>query len=363
VLVFAAAAWGPLSVPERVAATVASIVPTLLTHRWIEEPLRRSKIHVRMPRTALAAGPACAGVAVALGVALSMALPSVPTLAAGDAPGADALRADRTVQARADRLRPSPRDAHKDRSQAHDDGCFLEVDETRSPHCVYGRRGARTTVVLFGDSHALQWFAALQRIADRRGWRLVALGKSGCPPAAVQVYNGMLKRAYRECDVWRERALQRIERVERPALIVVGERAHYSLSAPRRGERASRAALTAGYARTLRRLKRTGARVAVIRDTPEPPRDIPSCVADAMSHLRRCAFPRRAALERSRLDRRAVAGARGVKLIDATSQFCLAKVCPAVIGRVLVYRNTGHITGTYAATMARWLGRRLPRPR
>ncbi len=45
-LVFAAAAWGPLSTPAALAVTAASLVPTLVTHRWIEEPIRRSRLAV-----------------------------------------------------------------------------------------------------------------------------------------------------------------------------------------------------------------------------------------------------------------------------------------------------------------------------
>jgi hypothetical protein len=49
-----------------------------------------------------------------------------------------------------------------------------------------------------------------------------------------------------------------------------------------------------------------------------------------------------------------------VRVIDAADRFCLGRLCPAVIGNVLVYRQTGHITATYAATLAPWLERRLP---
>ena len=41
-------------------------------------------------------------------------------------------------------------------------------------------------------------------------------------------------------------------------------------------------------------------------------------------------------------------------------------LCPAVIGDVLVYRNSGHITASFMATMRPWLERhpalRLQRP-
>ena len=43
------------------------------------------------------------------------------------------------------------------------------------------------------------------------------------------------------------------------------------------------------------------------------------------------------------------------------SRFCLPDLCPAVVGDVLVYRNSGHITASYMKTLAPWLERRLRR--
>ena len=40
------------------------------------------------------------------------------------------------------------------------DGCHLNPPETEVPECVYGNPSSKTTVVLFGDSHAMQWFPA-----------------------------------------------------------------------------------------------------------------------------------------------------------------------------------------------------------
>jgi hypothetical protein len=34
--------------------------------------------------------------------------------------------------------------------------------------------------------------------------------------------------------------------------------------------------------------------------------------------------------------------------------------CPAVVGNALVYRDTYHLSATYARTLAPWLMRRLP---
>ena len=51
-----------------------------------------------------------------------------------------------------------------------------------------------------GDSHALSWFPAVNRLATERGWRLVNLTKSACASADVSQWNTNFKRVYTECD-------------------------------------------------------------------------------------------------------------------------------------------------------------------
>ncbi len=361
VLVFAGVALGPLPPSGRALAALCSLVPAWVTYRWIEEPLRRSALHLRRPRLTLAAGLAGPALVVGAGVALSASLASPPALAAADALGAPALTRNGAIQRTARALRPRPRDADADRGRSFSDGCLVGKPATRSPACAYGDPGSPTTVVLFGDSHAMQWFPALERIAVRRRWRLVQLTKSGCPPQRVRItYPGSL-RPYSACDSWREYAQERIDRDERPALVVVSASVNYTVLDGGRGlgRDAGTRALAAGYAPTLARLRATGARVVVLADPPRPPWDIPSCVSAAMRALRRCAFPRRPAVARSAATRRAVDRLPGVRAIDATDRFCLAALCPAVIGDVLVYRQTGHVTATYIRTLRPWLERRL----
>jgi peptidoglycan/LPS O-acetylase OafA/YrhL len=364
VLVFAGAG----SSSARAAVALASLLPAWLTYRWIEEPLRRSTLHLRRPRITLAAGLAGPAVAVGVGFALSASLSSPPALAASEAEGAPQLARTGAIQRTARALRPRPRDAGADRGRAYYDGCLVDKPVTQSPTCSYGDRGSRTTVVLFGDSHAMQYFPALERIATGRRWRLIELTKGGCPPARVRVLYPGTPRENPVCDVWRENTLRRIEG-ERPALVVVGSSVRYTVleGARRLGTAASTRALGAGYGPTLARLRAAAGRVAVLTDAPRPPQNIPSCVSGAMRKLRRCAFTRGPAVVRASAIEAAVARVGGVAVVDATNQFCLARLCPAVVGDVLVYRNSGHITASYMATMRPWLERqpalRLPSAR
>jgi hypothetical protein len=220
-------------------------------------------------------------------------------------------------------------------------------------------------VVLFGDSHAMQHFPALEQVALERRYRVEVLTKAACPPSTMRVYNRQMQRRNLECERWREFALRRLARL-RPAMVVVGTSTNYpSLAGDRRlSPQASMPAFVRGYAEVLRRLRGLSRHVVVLRDTPRPPGDPPSCVSEHLKDLRKCAFSRQRAYVHPQPERAAIRGARSrrIRLLDTASRFCLRRLCPAVIGDVLVYRRSAHITATYSRTLAGWFERRLPQP-
>ena len=231
------------------------------------------------------------------GVALSAGVASPPALSAGRAEGAGQLARTGRIQESATALRPRPVDAEADRGKPYRDGCLVEERGTRSPRCVYGARRPRATVVLFGDSHAMQLFPALEYVALRRRWRLVNLTKAGCPPSAASVVSPLSRRRYPECDAWRESALRRIERDERPALVLAaGSAAHHVLAGSERLEGdANQRALADGWRPVLRRLRAAADDVIAVTDTPRVPLDVPACVSE---HLRSFAAARSPAARR-----------------------------------------------------------------
>ncbi len=365
-LVFAAAIWGELSPLEGVAVLAVSYVPALLTNRLVEKPFLRSETLSRYPRKALALGGACTACSVALGLLLLAATPAVPEAPENEVAGAAALRGGYSPQKSAEAVHPTPREAEKkdNRPRMYADGCHLDLEETRSPDCVYGNPSSGTTVVLFGDSHAMQWFPALEELAKERDWRLLGFSKSACPPADIKVYSTGLRREYRECEEWRGRTLERIVQKENPDLVVTSMLNRYRAREDGKGlpDKASNEAVVEGYASTLKKLRSTGAPVAVIEDVPSPDKDIPECVSRSLGRLQDCAFPRGVALDQPRVNAEAAERVEGASLIDPTSVVCPEKTCPAVIGDALVYRNGAHLTRTYVNTLAPWLGERLPEP-
>jgi peptidoglycan/LPS O-acetylase OafA/YrhL len=365
-LVFAAAVWGKLSSVEGLAVLAASYVPAVLTHHLVEKPFLHSRSLTRYPRKALALGGACTASSIALGLGLFALTPIVPEAPETRVAGAAALRDGHSIQRSAKAVNPTPREAEtkENRPRMYADGCHLDLPETESPDCVYGNPSSDTTVVLFGDSHAMQWFPALNELAQKHDWRLLGFSKSACPPAEISVYSKGLRREYRECEEWRERTLGRIVREENPSLVVTSMLNRYRAREDGKGldRNASNKTVVRGYVSTLEKLRSSGAPVAVIEDVPSPDKNVPECVSRSLDRLQDCAFPRSKALDQPRINVRAAEEVEGVSLVDPTPMVCPGKTCPAVIGDALVYRNGAHLTRTYVNTLTPWLGERLPEP-
>lgn len=343
-----------------VAVVAVSWVPAAITHRLVEDHFRRARAFAPTSR-ALRLGAVCTATSVVLGVVSLVAVPTIPAASAKQVTGAKELQKTTSPQQSANRLRPTPKDASEDRGIMHDDGCLVAQRDDASPPCVYGDPSSDTTVVLFGDSHAMQYFPALNKIAKKRDWRLVGLTKSACTPAEVKTYNPQLRREYGECDTWRKKTLQRIVK-EDPSMVITGQQDVKTVmkSGRRLNKHDSAVALEKGYAATLRTLKKHADTVITLADSPHPPKDIPVCVAKSMDHLTTCAFSERVGERFTPVTKKVSRKVDGVQLLDATPRFCPDATCPAVIGDVLVYRNAGHITATYMRTLTPWLAKQVP---
>ncbi|NLT07849.1 MAG: acyltransferase [Solirubrobacterales bacterium] len=353
-LIFARGIYGDMSDLAYLGVIAVSWVPAQLSHTYVENPLRYSKPLARAPRRVIGLGFASMAAALALAASLTAVQPTVQTASADEVIGAVAVEDGQPLQKRARILRPPPRQADEDKGTVHAAGCLIDQTEASSPGCRFGAVGSERQVVLFGNSHALHYAPALLRLAERHGWELTALMRAGCPIADVSF-------AFR-CDRWREETIQRIEREERPSLIVVATTTEFRTGTIEGGERldleASRPALRAGLARTLERLDSTSATVVLIKDNARSPQDVPGCVSENPDDLERCAFdddrdPRRAQ------DAQA-AEAAGVRVVDPAPMVCPEGRCPAVIGNALVYRDDNHFTAAFSRTLAPWLGRQLP---
>jgi len=107
------------------------------------------------------------------------------------------------------------------------DGCHASYAEILFSECSYGVPSSPKTLVLFGDSHAAQWFPAIEAFSKQHGYRLVSLTKSACPSAHIIPYNAAYGRSYTECGAWQNLVLERIAK-ERPLLVILSNSSRHS---------------------------------------------------------------------------------------------------------------------------------------
>ena len=210
--------------------------------------------------------------------------------------------------------------------------------------CVSGDTGSNRSIVLVGDSHAAQYAGSLDLLARESGYRLYVLARNGCPFSLEPLHSDAV--TYRGCAESNARTAETIITLQ-PARVVTAALTPEGYAGALGWEWDSPRQAESGFSGALALLRDAGLDVAVLSDVPYPPYNIPECV-DGASNPEDCAFP--APGGPSPL-MRAARSVDGVKLVDFSSYFCSAGSCGAVVGNVLVYRDT-HITNSFAKTLA-----------
>ncbi|HEV6965066.1 acyltransferase family protein [Roseateles sp.] len=228
-------------------------------------------------------------------------------------------------------------------------GCLTLADAVDQPPCEFGPAEPKATVVLFGDSHASQWFVPFEQLARQQQFRLVVLTKSACPSVDVPVAVYTTLADYRECSIWREKMFQRIERLK-PDVVVMASSSGYNIRPDR---------WQAGLDRSVERLQRLGARVGYVRDIPFPGFDVPGCHARAAwrawSPDGACTY--RAADEEARIAplaeaEAAVLARRQARFINLSSAICNEPVCRTARDGMVMFKDRNHLTEEFARSLA-----------
>jgi peptidoglycan/LPS O-acetylase OafA/YrhL len=253
------------------------------------------------------------------------------------------------------------------KARTYSDGCQVGLLAVTSPECRYGPASNDTTVVLFGDSHAAQWFPAFDSVATMRGWSLVNLTKTGCPTVLIAVPNSKLGRRYTECDVWRQYAIDRVVALKPTLVVVTNERSYNvfvgSVELLTDSSSVARREWHDALVRTLTSLAPSGAKLVVLEDTPQPGRDVPRCLVKNIKATHRCTADVRRALnpESFAAERLAVAAVPRAAYVTLNPFICEGGKCPAVQNGIVRYQDESHLSVRFVTSLAPELSRTLSR--
>jgi hypothetical protein len=359
---------------------VVSGAMAVLTVRVIENPLRFATPLRRSAARSLALGGVATAMTVCVGVALLVLMPlpvgrgpAAPALAVTAPPirggeNADvynagmqhafaqvttAVAASAELTAVPSNLEPPLSNVAGEQPAMLLNGCLRSFFEITQPECATGDTTSTTTVALVGDSNAAMWSPAFQQVATQRGWRLETMAKDACPLLDLPITNPRLHREYTECEQWRSHILNRL-RAERPRLIVIGTRRHYTAEY---GVTSYDSAWLAAIPRLVAQLRDTGAKVLVLGPIPDPLSNVPICLSGHLDDMTACSPLRLVAVNETGIAAEATATkAGGGQYADVTALFCTPERCPVIVGDTLVYIDEAHLTLEYSQQLAPVMG-------
>jgi hypothetical protein len=277
---------------EKVTALLLCVFLAALTYKFLEDPIRHKRISNRKVLIST----------IAAGTALTLLALGINSASA---------QVDKNV-----RQQPT----------IYADGCQLDKQAINPKvSCIYGAKRSRRSVVLFGDSHAAQWFPAVNIWAKNRGFKLLVMTKSSCPAFDFGLKdNGAFKAAI--CNQYRVNAMKEIVKIS-PTLLILGSFEHYSDMH-----------LSSDYLSAKLNFP-----VLILRDTPWPNRDIPTCLTTKAN----CDTPKPALFNYGSLP-----------TFNPIPLMCNTK-CPAKVDGLIAYRDQTHITVAMAEHFAPQLSQKL----
>jgi peptidoglycan/LPS O-acetylase OafA/YrhL len=304
-LVLPSSALGrPLRFYERFLCILLTIVLAHYTSKYVEEPLRHKNL---APRTIYKGAAYTTALSLVAGVLISFTSSSIITTKGEVSYQFDLVKV-------------------MERPGVYGDGCHVNYGETKSGYCTYGDKESSNTIVLYGDSHAAQWFPTLEKMAKKRGFKLVSLTKSACPAVdAKRPDQGAFKMVH--CTKWRENSIKRIAQIQPLAVIT----SSFQYFTPANSSISRAQWWNEGQRKLLKGLRGSTNNLIYISDTPRPLRDIPNCLASRDSKV--CD-----STERSR-----VSVIPGFDVINPNPWLC-SSYCPAIVEGTVAYRDASHIS-------------------
>ncbi|MFD6179560.1 MULTISPECIES: acyltransferase family protein [unclassified Isoptericola] len=349
---------------ERVVLLAGVVLLADLTKRCVEDPARFSR-RWDLHRTGRALSLTVAGAAVLALVAgggLAVAKHRVQEQEAvaarivADEPacfGAEAMDPARPCDNPAldDVVVPAPEAVSDDIARPFD--CFVDNDESALADCTFGPVDDADVphVVLVGDSHARALMPAFRELVDEGRISLSVQFKSSCAWSTGPTNVG--GEPARTCEEWKDQLGPWLERQapSTDAVVTTGYLDYLSGSA---------AEQAADLAEAWEPVADEGVPIVALSDNPQHDDEPSLCLDRGLSRdPARCDQPEQQAFPDRQVYEDATEQVRGASYVDLTDLYCQDGTCPAVIGGVNVYRDTHHVTATYARTMTPFIEREL----
>lgn len=330
---------GRWQVSDMIAATALTLVLSVLTHVLVENPVRYSRGLRLRPTRSLTVLVTCIALccASATGVIAWASSASLVRLDGGQVVDIEEVRHDRPL--------------------IYSDDCHLDQKSIEYSECIYGENDSDEAIFLVGDSHAAHWFPALNTVAHSYGYALHSRTKSACIPVNLPIRNFNLGREYTECAEWREKVMQEIEKI-RPDLVVIAASSQQKPLEADLTDAEARELLATAEQDTVERILASGARVALVIDTPWVESDPLDCL-ESESDRSKCQWPAAESFRDRSLPWASWDDRPEVTIVDMREAICPGGVCAAQRGGRVLLRDRHHLASEFSRSLAKSLASQI----
>ena len=246
-------------------------------------------------------------------------------------------------------------------------GCQSPMTGSAVVTCGLGadEASADRTVAIVGDSHASQWFSALDRLGKTKNWHIKTYTKGACPVTfAVRDYGSKAPGNGAECLAYAHDVVDRIVKDDSISLVFTTSRA-FAYGYLSGGNPPLAVPSIDGYVAVWNTWLNAGKQVVVLGEVPNPggSQSVIDCLAKNPHHPLACSRPVAAAVSWKHILAKAAAElkSRGVRYMPMEDFFCDHKTCYPIVGGLIAYRDTSHISTEFSTAMAPYIGAFLDR--
>jgi len=360
----------PFQGPEKLPAIWAlplillSLALAAATYKWVENPFRHAAFIKSSGVKSLAFG-----LSLSLAVSLIAALASTQQLRQQTEGPATNLNApeitnvtnteavSRIIQelapkhTAADENRLQPEQitlAQKDFPDSYNDGCHADDDVSSLPeNCSFGATNSDVHIFLLGDSRANQFFTPIRNAATQLDAKFTSRTRTGCAVSDVTLRTGEAE--YTNCNNWRSEAIAEVLQ-QKPDLVIMSSATNLRILDPETGVRATsdraKELYISGIQKIVSDFSQAGIKVILIRDTPRFKSSPLDCLSAYLPAG--CRYPVVDSVNDPRFSTEAVKEIPNVLPVDLTLALCGNQFCETVRGGEVVWRDTHHLTNSYA---------------
>jgi hypothetical protein len=214
-------------------------------------------------------------------------------------------------------------------------------------------------MVLIGDSFAVQWGLALDRLGKKFHFKVIAFVRRACPFAAVgavRIFSTPLDYA---CVRYRNQVINEVNTLRGSVQIIVAAEARVVYDMPN-GKPFPNSTWSAGVTKALDAIRRPGLLKVVLHGVPTALMSPAECLSAHATEIQQCSTPVSSAFPGG-FNAAEVLGAQHAHaaLIDLTTLFCTKVICPDVANDELVHADQEHVNHHFALSLAAAFGELL----